>query len=185
MNVLLIEDSAAFAIPIQQELASRGHNSTWIVGAQRLESGCIVGILPDPSADPLGDAYEGDVSRLVEIDPSQYDIALCDGGLCGPVKDGVSFVKYLTALNVPCIAITGGGAGNNCLLDVGAVDGLPKEFVVLALRSNRLNLCDYVQLAASSLPLRAYCDSLRKQMLSGRSSGSKLMLGIPYFDKCA
>ena len=142
MKVLLIEDSAAFAGPIKQELAARGYDSTWIVGAQRLENGRIVGILPNPSADPMEDSWDGNLARLIDIDPTNFDIALSDGGLCGPVKDGVDFVRFLSALNIPSIAITGGGAGNGRLIDAGASDGLPKEFVVLALRSGQLNLAE-------------------------------------------
>jgi len=185
MNVLLIEDSAAFAIPIQQELAKRGHVYTWIVGAQRLENGRIVGIRANPSADPMGDAFDGDVSRLVEIDPTQFDIALCDGGLCGPVNDGVKFVAFLTKLNVPCIAITGGGAGNDRLFEAGAIDGLQKEFVVLALRTGKLNLCESAGSLATSIALKSYCDGLRQQVLERRTSGNRLVLGIPLLDKCA
>lgn len=184
MNVLLIEDSAAFAIPIQQELAARGHDYTWIVGAQRLENGRIVGIRPNPSADPLGDAFDGDESRLVEIDPTEFDIALSDGGLCGPVDDGYQFVKFLTALHVPCIAITGGGAGNARLIEAGAVDGLQKEFVVLALRSGKLNLYQSVRSLATSLTLKCFCDDLRQQILN-KTSGKKILLGYPLLDRCA
>lgn len=186
MNVLLIEDSAAFAVPIQQELTARGHDSTWIVGAQRLENGRIIGILANPSADPMGDAFDGDVSRLVEIDPTEFDIALCDGGLCGPVDDGVQFVQFLTALQIPCIAITGGGAGNKRLTEAGAVDGLPKEFVVLALRSGKLNLYQSLRSLATSLALKTFCDGLRQQVLNKHSAGgTKLLLGIPLLDRCA
>lgn len=184
MNVLLIEDSAAFAIPIQQELAARGHDYTWIVGAQRLENGRIVGIRPNPSADPMGDAFDGDVSRLIEIDPTEFDIALSDGGLCGPVDDGYQFVKFLTALQVPCIAITGGGAGNARLIEAGAVDGLQKEFVVLALRSGKLNLYQSVRSLATSLTLKSFCDGLRQQILN-KTAGKKILLGYPLLDRCA
>jgi hypothetical protein len=188
MNVLLIEDSAAFAGPIQQELAARGHDFTWIVGAQRLENGRIVGILANPSADPMGDAWDGDIARLIDIDPTQFDIALCDGGLCGPVNDGVDLVGFLSALSVPCIAITGGGAGNRRLLDAGAIDGLPKEFVVLALRSGELNFRKIIRAHASSLALQEFCSGLRQQILQTRNTGHKLSLGYPYLDgldRCA
>jgi DNA-binding response OmpR family regulator len=188
MNVLLIEDSAAFAGPIQQELAARGHDFTWIVGAQRLENGRIVGIRANPSADPMGDVWDGDTARFIDIDPTKFDIALCDGGLCGPVNDGVKFVVFLSALNIPCIAITGGGAGNRRLLDAGAIDGLPKEFVVLALRSGELNLRKIISTHASSLALQEFCSGLRQQFLQSRNTGNKLSLGYPILDgldRCA
>lgn len=185
MNVLLIEDSSAFAIPIQQELARCGHDYTWIVGAQRLENGRIVGIRANPAADPMGDAFDGDVTRLIEIDPSVFDIALCDGELCGPVKDGIKLVEFITAMHTPCIAITGGGTGNKCLFKAGAVDGLPKEFVVLALRSGNLNLQQFVCSSSTSPALKAYCDGLRQQYHDGRASGQRLVLGIPFFDGAA
>jgi hypothetical protein len=185
MNVLLIEDSSAFAIPIQQELAQCGHDYTWIVGAQRLENGRIVGIRANPSADPMGDAFDGDITRLVEIEPRDFDIALCDGNLCGPVNDGFKFVEFLTAMDVPCIAITGGGAGNKYLNKAGAIDGLQKEFVVLALRSGTLNLQQCICSSTTSEALKAYCDGLRQQYFDGRTSGNKLVLGIPLLDGAA
>jgi hypothetical protein len=184
MRVLLIEDSAAFAGPIQLELAARGCDFTWIVGAQRLENGRIVGILPNPSADPYEESFDGDSSRLIDIDPLDYDIALCDGGLCGPVKDGLQFVGFLSALKVPCIAITGGGAGNPRLLQAGAVDGLPKEYVVLALRSGNLNLAKTIRTHASSAALQKFCSGLRKRILN-RPKGTQVSLGYPILDRCA
>jgi hypothetical protein len=186
MNVLLIEDSNAFAIPIQQELAQCGHSCTWIVGAQRLENGRIVGIRANPSADPMGDDFDGDASRLIEIDPTQFDIALCDGELCKPVSQGSKFVQFLTAMHVPCIAITGGGTGNKLLKEAGAIDGLQKEFVVLALRSGTLNLQQCATCSVASSPtLKSYCDGLRQQYFDARKSGQKLVLGIPLLDGAA
>lgn len=185
MNVLLIEDSAAFAVPMQQELQALGHQFTWIVGAQRLENGRIVGIQANPSADPMGDAWDGDDNRLIEIDPTSFDVVLCDGGLCGPVNDGEKFVEFLKGFDIPCIAITGGGAGNPRLLQAGAVDALPKEFVVLALRSGKLNLARVSRMHAASLALATFCSALRLQVLQTRSSGHPLTLGYPILDRCA
>jgi CheY-like chemotaxis protein len=187
MNVLLIEDTAAFAIPIQQELALRGIDYTWIVGAQRLENGRIVGISANPSADPMGDSWDGDESRLIDIDPTKFDIVLSDGGLCGPVNDGVQFVEFLSAMDIPCIAITGGGAGNKRLLEAGAVDGLPKEFVLLALRSGKLNLGRFVRAHSPSLALQSYCKALREQVMQHHNNpdSEKIATGYPLLDRCA
>lgn len=185
MNVLLIEDSAAFAIPMQKELEALGHSYTWIVGAYRLENGRIVGIRANPSAEPLGDEWDNDMSRLIDIDPTSFDVALCDGGLCGPVCEGTKFVDYLSHYDIPCVAITGGGAGNACLIEAGAVDALPKEYVVLALRNGQLDLTRLVRTHTASLTLATFCSTLRLQIQQSRAAGQKMALGYPVLDKCS
>lgn len=186
MNVLLIEDSAGFAIPMIRELEAKGHVITWIVGAERLENSRIIGIIANPSAGPLDESWDGDRSRLIEIDARQFDVALCDGGLVGPVNDGIDFVAYLSKLSVPCICITGGGAGNQRLLEAGAVAGLPKEFVVLAIKSGKLNFNTLLRRqTVFATSLQSYCSGVRAKFLKSRSNGTKFSLGYPELDRCA
>ncbi|HEY9787049.1 MAG TPA: hypothetical protein V6D17_16775 [Candidatus Obscuribacterales bacterium] len=133
MKILLIEDMAGFAVPIRQALEARGHAVVWIIGATRVDEDKVIGILASPDAQPLNDSWNGDGSRLIEVTLADFELALVDGGLIGPVNSGVPFVSALSRIGVPAICITGGGAGNPPLIAAGASCGLPKEHVLLSI----------------------------------------------------
>ncbi|GEM_PF-1700290 len=135
MKILLVEDMAGFGLPIKEELEASGHTVTWIIGAQRLQPDRITGILASKNARPMEDSWGGDPTRLIEIDLSGFELAFVDGGLIGPIHDGSAIVPTLVARGIVCCAITGGAAGNHLLLDAGAQFGMPKELVLLALRT--------------------------------------------------
>ncbi len=185
MRVLLIEDMAGFAQPIQLVLQDHGHHVTSIIGAERLDKDHILGIVASTSAQPTQDSWDGDRARLIKLNASDFDIALVDGGLIGPVNDGVDFVRYLTSREVPCIAITCGGAGNERLLQVGAVGGLPKEFLVRALKDGYLDLEEARRKDSPSafamLPM--HFASARARARQCRSCGEKFLWGYPLFDE--
>lgn len=138
MKILLIEDMAGFADPMRQQLEARGHEVTWIIGAESVGADRLKGILAGKDATPMSDQWDGDSSRLIEVVYSNFELALVDGGLIGPVKSGEPIVKALTHAGIPSIAITGGGAGTALLVAAGAVAGLPKELVVLAIKGDAL-----------------------------------------------
>lgn len=135
MRMLLVEDMAGFGLPIKKELEARGHTVTWIIGAQQLQTEKLIGILADKNASPMEDSWSGDLTRLVEVDLSGFKLAFVDGGLIGPVHDGAAIIPTLVANRIVCVAISGGGAGNQSLLNAGARFGIPKELVLLALRT--------------------------------------------------
>lgn len=138
MKILLIEDMAGFAVPMRQQLEARGHEVTWIIGAESVGADRLKGILASKDAAPLTDQWDGESSRLVEVVYSDFALALVDGGLIGPVDSGATIVKALAKAGVPAIGISGGGAGNPPLIEAGAITGLPKEHVVLALKEEVL-----------------------------------------------
>ena len=155
MNILLIEDQAGFAEPIKEFLQACGHIVTWIIGAHRLEPSRVIGIIPSANPDPREDSWNGDYSRLVTVDLAGFKLAFVDGGLVGTIKSGWDIVPTLTAHGIICIAISGGGASSPTFLKAGASIALPKELVVLALRSGNLNPKEAVEnpeLIASRLP---------------------------------
>lgn len=184
MNILLIEDAAGFAVPIQQALEARGHKVTWFVGATSVGKGRLVGILASPNAEPFEDTFDGDESRLKDVNLADFDLALVDGGLIGPVNAGTVFVAALAEAKVPSIAISGGGAGNPPLIASGAVAGVPKEYVVRAVEGGHLDI---------KLPLKApkrlakrlesFTCELRSKVLEARQQGERLDLGYPALAK--
>lgn len=180
MRILLIEDMAGFAKPIQEFLEAAGHAVTWVTGATRLDATSLTGILASPDADPLTDNWDGDASRLVAVDLAGFELALVDGGLIGPVKDGAEIVPHLVAQGITCVAISGGGAGNPRLTAAGASAALPKELVILALRHSRLNPMELLQepdRAAASL--RAFVERLHTLADRMRKHGRRLDYGFP------
>ena len=138
MNILLIEDMAGFAVPMRQQLEARGHQVTWIIGAESIGADRLKGILASKDAEPMSDKWDGDSSLLTEVVFGDFELALVDGGLIGPVDAGEPIVKALSQAGVPTVAISGGGAGNPVLIKSGAIVGMPKELVVLALKDEVL-----------------------------------------------
>jgi CheY-like chemotaxis protein len=137
MNILLIEDMAGFAEPIQAQLEALGHSVTWVIGVERIEGSRLTGILRGPDATALTDEFNGEPERLVQVDLSQIQLALVDGDFFG-MKNGDVVIPHLVRNNIVCVAISAGG-GNASLLKAGAQVALSKEFVMVALRSKQFD----------------------------------------------
>lgn len=185
MKILLIEDTAGFADPMRQQLEARGHQVTWIIGAKTLGAKRLTGILAGKNATPLEDKWDDDSSRLVEVVYSDFELALVDGGLIGPVNSGEPIVKALTKAGLPAIAITGGGTGNPVLIAAGALAGLPKEFVVLAIKGDVLVPADVVKdpdKERLSTRLDCFAQEMRGKAAQARKAGDKFEFGYPAFD---
>jgi len=182
MKILLIEDTAGFAVPIRQQLEARGHQVTWIVGAEKLGTKRLTGILTGKNATPLLDEWDGDASRLVEIVYSDFELALVDGGLIGPCDSGEKIVKALTKAGLPAVAITGGGTGNPLLTAAGARQGLPKELVVLAIKGDVLLPAEVVQdkdQERLSSRFDCFVQEMRGKAAEARKAGTKFDYGYP------
>lgn len=182
MKILLIEDMAGFADPMRQQLEARGHQVTWIVGAEKLGTKRLKGILAGKNRTPLTDEWDGDTSRLIEVVFNDFELALVDGGLIGPVDSGAKIVKALTKAGLPAIAITGAGAGNPLLIAAGALAGLPKEFVVLAINADVLVLAQVVHdndQERLSSRFDCFVQEMRGKAAEARQSGSKFDFGYP------
>ncbi len=138
MRILLIEDMPGFGRPVKAFLESQGHAVTWIIGAYQLQNSRLTGILANPNAGPMDDNWDNDMSRLIAVDLSQIEFALVDGGLSGPINRGEDIIPTLIANGITTVAISG-GAGNEQLMPAGPHAGVPKEFLLLALRTPLLN----------------------------------------------
>lgn len=183
MNILLIEDMAGFAVPIQQALEARGHTVTWFIGATSIDETTVVGILAKPDAKPMEseDPFDGDPSRLRSARLADFELALVDGGLVGPVKNGVDFVAKLTLAKVPSISISGGGAGNPPLIKAGAFAGLPKEHVLLAVTQGLLDLKSPVKASRRlASRLSRFSKEIRAQAESARQRSERFDYGYPF-----
>lgn len=180
MNILLVEDMAGFALPITACLESMGHTVTWIIGATELRKKQVVGILASANADPMNDTWDGDKSRLLAVDLAGYDLALVDGGLVGPIKDGWDIVPTLVANRIVCVAISGAGGGNPSLMKSGCRLDLPKEFVVLALRRGVLDPMEALVIPESvSGELEAFTTRLRSLVSRAVARKHRIDLGYP------
>jgi hypothetical protein len=184
MNILLIEDMAGFARPIVQELTALGHNVTWIVGAERVEDNYLVGILASPGLDGFdSDSWNGEKERLVILDYTTIAVALVDGGLIKPVSEGTDFARALSSIGVPCISITGGGAGAGTMAEAGCFAALPKEYVLLAVRQNVL---DFDSISGDPLKvaqaLHAFSGSEHTLQLNARETRTRFVTGFAVLD---
>ncbi len=183
MNILLIEDAAGFAKPIAAELSLLGHTVAWIVGVFEQQPTRVTGILADPHAQLLQESWNGDASRLVTLTLSDVDLALVDGGLVGPIDSGEAIIPHLVANDIICVAISGGGAGNTVLLNAGAQMGLPKEFVVVALRKGVLNPTNALKRPkATAGRLVTFAATMRAKIVRARARGRRVVLGFPVLD---
>jgi hypothetical protein len=182
MKILLIEDMAGFADPMRQQLEARGHEVTWIIGAESVGADRLKGILAGKDATPLTDQWDGDTSRLIEVVYSDFALALVDGGLIGPVDSGGPIVAALTQAGVAAIGISGGGTGNPGLIAKGAIAGLPKEHVVLAIKEDVLvaaevaNDKDHKRLSSR---FDCFAREMREKAGKAKLAGSKFDYGYP------
>jgi hypothetical protein len=184
MNILLIEDCAGFARHIVQELTASGHNVTWIVGAERVEGDYLIGILPSPGLDGFdSDSWNGEKDRLVMVDYTTVAVALVDGGLIKPVSSGTDYARALSSFGVPCVSITGGGAGAGPMAEAGCFAALPKEYVLLALSQNVLEFDsisrDPIKIAQA---LHAFSRSQHELQVNAREAHKRFATGFSVLD---
>jgi len=181
MKILLIEDMSGFAKPIKEFLEAKGHIVTWVIGATSLDSNRMIGITASPAATAMEDSWDGNAARLVDLDLVGFELALVDGGLIGPVNDGIDFVRALSALGVVCVAISGAGAGNPRLLQAGARIDVPKEFVILAFRAQRLDPTSAVtDPEGTARAVRSHTEALRAEVHLSRQRQERFDYGIPF-----
>lgn len=184
MKILLVEDMAGFANPIRQELEAQGHTVTWIIGAASADKTGLTGILASRDLEPAKeDSWNGDCDRLIKVRFEDIEVALVDGGLIGPIKDGEKVVRILCQSGIPCISITGGGAGLKLLAEAGAAAGLPKEFVVLALKYGALNMPVAKSNACGLASVLAdFSQEMRERYSAASKAGQKFLTGYPALD---
>ena len=176
---------ARFRRHILNELQSQGHNVTWVVGAERVDGGYLIGITPSQEHDEFdSDNWQGESERLVTVDFTTIELALLDGGLIKPVISGGDFARPLSSFGVPCISITGGGAGAQPMADAGCCAALPKEYVLLALRQGVLDF-DKLQRApiAVAQALIDFTESERSRQREASQNRSKFLTGFPVLDR--
>ncbi|HEY9772664.1 MAG TPA: hypothetical protein V6C81_02520 [Planktothrix sp.] len=185
MNILLVEDMPGFGRHILEQLQSEGHNVTWVVGAQHVDGDYLIGIAPSQEHDEFdSDSWDNEPDRLVTVDFTTVEIALLDGGLIKPVVSGGDFARPLSAFGVPCISITGGGAGAQPMADAGCCAALPKELVLLALRQGVLDF-DKLRRAplAVAQALIDFTESQRSLKFAASKQRSRFFTGFPVLDR--
>lgn len=182
MKILLIEDMAGFAGPMRQQLEARGHQVTWIIGAESVGADRLKGILASKDAEPMSDKWDGDSSRLIELVFGDFELALVDGGLIGPVDRGEPIVKALSQAGIPTVAISGGGAGNPVLIEAGAIVGMPKELVVVAINEGVLQPEDFAKdedQERLSSRFDCFVRETREKAAAVKKAGGKFDFGFP------
>lgn len=182
MKILLIEDMAGFADPMRQQFEACGHQVTWIIGAESVGAERLKGILKGKDAGPMTDEWDGDSGRLIDVVYADFELALVDGGLIGPVSQGSAFVKALAQAGVPVIGISGGGAGNPGLIAEGALVGMPKELVILALKAGVLDPADVVgdqDKERLSSRFDCFVREMREKAEKARAAKEKFDYGFP------
>lgn len=184
MNVLVVEDMPGFARPLCEELQSTGHVATWIVSATCVQESSLIGILGSRVTQDLDtDTWSGEQERLSEIPFNTIDVAFIDGQLLEPVSSGEVFAQALNEFGIPCISITGGGAGAATMSEAGCCAGLPKEYVLLALRSGCLSIEQFVSdPGATAEQLTCFTRTTREAHLEVRRMGEKFITHFPVLD---
>jgi hypothetical protein len=188
MNILLIEDMAGLAIPMEKELQALGHSVTWIVGAQTVGTDYIVGIRASEGLEGLdADTWtEDQKDRLVLVDLATVDFALIDGGLIKPIDCGAVYARAISACGIPCVSITGAGAGAKFMSEAGCCAALSKEYVLLALRAE---VVDFDQLRSdpqsAAQAMLSFIETTRAAHRQMNAQNIKFVSGFPVLDKCA
>jgi hypothetical protein len=186
MNILLIEDMAGLAIPMEKELQALGHSVTWIVGAQTVGTDYIVGIRASEGLKGLErDTWtEDQQDRLVLVDLVTIDVAMIDGELIKPVSSGADYARALSACGIPCVSITGGNAGAKFMSEAGCCAALAKEYVLLGLRAGAL---DFDQLRSdpqgAAKAIESFCATTRAAHFKAHADKVKFVVGFPVFDE--
>lgn len=123
MRILIIEDCEFMAEAMNVALREQGHNVDWIIGVRNFAP--FTGI----------NAEKQDVA----IDPSQYDIALCDGELFGEFE-GPAIVEALVTNNVPCLGMSSTHDLNNKMVENGAGAAFLKVCLFAAIVEQTVNM---------------------------------------------
>lgn len=125
MRILIIEDCEFMAEAMKLALSEQGHSVDWIIGVRNFAP--FTGI----------NAEKQDVAA----DPSQYDIALCDGELFGD-NEGPAIVEALVANNVPCLGMSSTRELNNKMVENGAGAGFLKVCLFAAIVEQTVNIME-------------------------------------------
>jgi len=142
MRILIVEDAACIALPMQATLSQQGHQVDWISGVRSFEP--FIGITEDKQ----------DVKHDVPVnDASGYDLALVDGQLLGKIE-GPAVVSFLSSKGVTCVAISSKHDFNADMVRNGAAVGFIKHALFAALmldgitgediRQPSLQLCERI-----------------------------------------
>lgn len=123
MKVLIIEDAKFMALGFKDSLTEQGHDVDWIIGVRSFAP--FVGI----------DGSERDVA----MDPTIYDVVLCDGQTFGP-NEGPAIVLDLAGRGVTCVGISSTPDYNNEMVRNGATMGLMKVCAFAAVVENVLKM---------------------------------------------
>jgi hypothetical protein len=125
MRILIIEDADFMALGLQEALSEQGHQVDWIIGVRSFEP--FIGI--------------SNKKQNTAMDPSVYDIILCDGQLFGP-NEGPAIVEQLAARGVTCVGISSTSELNKEMVTAGAVAGFIK-------------VCAFAAIVEKILPMEA------------------------------
>ncbi len=117
-SVLLIEDWAECGRMFKILLEMKGHKVTWVVGAKQAAAENLHAVLES------GDE--------VNIQPSDFQVALVDGNLRGDL-DGWDIVPALAKAGVISIAISSGVDQNAKMIKAGARLSVCKEYLIMEL----------------------------------------------------
>lgn len=116
MKVLIIEDFEPIALGMQKIFTDRGHQCDCIIGVRSFQP--FIGVALD--------------KQDIAIDPSEYDVVLCDFELVGKIR-GPAIVHDLTARGIPCVAMSSVDSCNDEMVANGALMGFFKLTVLAAL----------------------------------------------------
>jgi hypothetical protein len=184
MRILIVEDMPGFAIPLAEELQLHGHEVAWIIGATNIRSNILVGIRSEQTKQDLEPAaWSRKPEHLVEIPFHAVDWALVDGELAKPLTSGESFARALSNFGIPCISITGGGAGTDSMTEAGCCGGLPKEYALIALRTGSLSFArNGVERHQTREELAQFTSRTRESHLAARKHRQKFITHFAVLD---
>lgn len=154
MKVLIIEDFEPIALAIQKTLNERGHQADCLIGVRSFEP--FIGIGLD--------------KQNIDIDPTSYDLVLCDGELYGP-NHGDVVVQDLAARGLPCIAISSLETFNDKMVARGAKFGFWKVSAFAALIDGALTAEDCLALSPAVIATVA---TYKERMRTDEALRSKL-----------
>ena len=121
MRILIVEDAACMALPMQTTLSQQGHQVDWISGVRTFTP--FIGITEDKQ----------EVRHDIPVnDVSGYDLALVDGQLLGKIE-GPAIVSFLSSRGVTCVAISSKHDFNADMVRSGATAGFIKQCLFAAL----------------------------------------------------
>lgn len=153
MKVLIVEDAEFIAKGIRDALSAQGNEVDWIIGVRSFQP--FLGI--------------NESKQDIPMDPSSYDVVLCDGQTFGP-NEGPAIVQHLASIGITCVGISSTPDYNQAMVQNGAVMGFLKVVAfaaivedVLTMQSVRAPSPDLVEQVNAFEPrLRADRDLRRK-----------------------